>query len=326
ATRLPAWERCKLREWAVGVAEGVKRPDLAIRAHVELRGEDEQGRNEWDQWCKRALGRWMAYPVREHQAISQAGHAYIEQVTGTRMLWIPGGEFLMGLSELDPEQEEYDRWAQPVHRVRVSSFWLGEHVVTNREYGRFTADSAHAEPWHWHDEGYNEAEQPVVAVSWYDAVAYCEWLSKTSGRQYGLPSEAQWEYAARGPASRTYPWGEQEPDERRAHYESGAGPLPVASKPAGKGPFGTHDQAGNVWEWCRDRWNEHAYQGREHAVAEDPETTEGATDMRPLRGGSWCHDAEYLRSAFRFRDVAGDRSVSVGFRVAAFPPSRAGGS
>ncbi|MCG8423054.1 MAG: formylglycine-generating enzyme family protein, partial [Proteobacteria bacterium] len=322
-------ERCKLREWAVGVAEGVKRPDLAIRAHVELRGEYEQGVTEWDEWCKRALGRWMAYPVREHQAISQAGQAYIEEITGTRMLWIPGGEFLMGLSELDPEWEEVDRWAQPVQRVRISSFRLGEHAVTNREYGIFMADSGHAEPAYWHEEGYQDAEQPVVGVSWHDAVSFCEWLSKTSGRQYGLPSEAQWEYAARGPDSRTYPWGEQEPDERRAHYgqDWDAGrPLPVASKPAGKGPFGTHDQAGNVWEWCRDRWSEHAYQERGYAVAEDPEATEGATDVRPLRGGSWLDVAVNLRSAFRVSVGAVVWDDVIGFRVAAFPPSRAGGS
>src|SRR5271169_68974 len=119
-----------------------------------------------------------------------------------RMLHIPEGWFLMG-SDAGQENEG------PVHRVWVEAFELAACQVTNAEYEKFIAGTGHRKPLHWGDPLFSDPEQPVVAPSWFDAVAYCEWLSTRSGKHYRLPSEAEWERAARGGLEgKIYPWGD----------------------------------------------------------------------------------------------------------------------
>ncbi|MCA8972983.1 MAG: SUMF1/EgtB/PvdO family nonheme iron enzyme, partial [Planctomycetes bacterium] len=185
--------------------------------------------------------------------------------TGIRFLYVPGGAFEMG----DPELS----WASPVHRVRLSPFWLAETTVTNAQYGVFLEESGYEAPPLWRDRRFNAPEQPVVTVSWHDATAFCAWLGEICGHPVRLPSEAQWEYAARGTDGWRYPWGDDAPDPTRAVFGwdlEKDKPTPVGSVPAGRGPFGHLDLAGNVWEWCADVWRGDAYRERAERDVLDP--------------------------------------------------------
>jgi formylglycine-generating enzyme required for sulfatase activity len=246
---------------------------------------------------------------------AEPGSTWTEPLTGIRFLWIPGGRFQMGGTEYEREQ--------PIHWVRVSPFWLGETPVTNRQYAAFLEQTDREEPRTWRDKRFCAPEQPVVSVSWENAMAFCRWLSELSGREVTLPSEAQWEFAARGTDGREYPWGAEPPDATRAYFGLNwqtDQPASVGSYPAGKGPFGTLDQAGNVWEWCLDVWDEKAYAKRAKREEVDP-VAKGKGDDRALRGGGWVSPALYLRAAYRYRLPARSRSDVIGFRVAAAPAS-----
>ncbi|MCP4663652.1 MAG: SUMF1/EgtB/PvdO family nonheme iron enzyme, partial [bacterium] len=248
------------------------------------------------------------------------GEPFTEPVTAERVLWIPGGRFQMG-------GDRYD-WERPIHWVTISPFWLGETPVTNRQYAIFLEQTGHEEPALWRDRRFSGTEQPVVSLGWHDAVAYCRWLSETSRMKFMLPTEAQWEFAARGTDGREYPWGNEEPDSSRAcfalHVEKGQ-PASVGLFPAGRGPFGVLDQAGNVWEWCLDAWEAAAYAKRAKAPkGEEPVDpfVEGDADAdRLVRGGGWCNPADSLRAAYRYRLRPRDRDDDLGFRVAVAPAS-----
>jgi hypothetical protein len=145
--------------------------------------------------------------------------------------------------------------------------------------------------------------RPVVGVSWHEAAAYCRWLSEQRGEPVRLPTEAEWERAAT-PERGEYPWGEDEPDPERANFDGNVGrPTPVGIYPSGDGPYGHSDLAGNVWEWCTDRYEFHG------------------EDARGLRGGGWFLPAVHLRAAYRLGYPAWSRNVDIGFRVAAVPAS-----
>ncbi len=145
----------------------------------------------------------------------------------------------------------------------------------------------------------------MTEVSWYEADAYCRWLSEQKGMPLRLPTEAEWEKAA-APVVGEYPWGAEEPDPEHANFDGTVGrPTPVGIYPAGNGWSGHCDLAGNVWEWCKD----------------DLGLTKADDAIRPLRGGGWVLPAGNLRAAFRFGSHAWDRSDLVGFRVAAAPAS-----
>ena len=178
---------------------------------------------------------------------------------------------------------------------------------------------------YWRQRGFAQPLQPIIGVSWKDAVAFCEWLSSQWDRSVVLPTEAQWEFAARGTDGRIWPWGDEPPDSSRACFgRNTSGPVAVATLVGGRGPFGTFDQAGNVWEWCRDTWDENAYRTRvDNPEPHDPEVLDGDRGLRPLRGGSWFSDADWLRAAARYWYLAVYRSQYIGFRVALVPASTA---
>jgi len=187
-------------------------------------------------------------------------------------------------------------------RVRVSPFYLQRTEVTNAEYRRFDPD---------HDPE-AAADHPVTNVSWYDAMAYAAWLGGA------LPTEAQWELAARGVAGRRYPWGNERPSRRRANFgqagTSGA-TTPVGSFPEGATPEGIEDLAGNVWEWCRDAAEPGSGSVAGSDVLLDPVGAPSGP-ARVLKGGSYFNDEPYLLAARRnFLHPEGRESV-VGFRVA----------
>jgi formylglycine-generating enzyme required for sulfatase activity len=244
-----------------------------------------------------------------------------ELSTGSRFLWVPGGTFWMGADDISDCE-------RPAHRVQMSPFWLAETPVTNRQYELFlTQRDDLEEPAFWRDRRYNQPEQPVVGVSWLEAKEYCRWLSKVSGKKIELPTEAQWELAARGAEGRSYPWGEDKPDERRAHFGKSwdrDAPLPVGSLPEGRGPYGHQDLAGNVMEWCRDAWDDQTYEKHRDLIA-DPEgphaVDEDPSVGRACRGGAFGLVPWTLRSAFRDWNHADGKFLGLGFRVTLFPAS-----
>jgi calcineurin-like phosphoesterase family protein len=200
---------------------------------------------------------------------------------------------------------------------------IGKYPVTVEEYQRFVESRGYEEPKHWDtagwalrvegrweapggwDEQLETPNRPVVQVSWHEAVAYCRWLTeqRQKGETVRLPTIEEWEKAAT-PVHGEYPWGEKEPDPELVNFDKSMvkAPTPVGTYPAGAGPYGHLDLAGNVWEWCSDKFASH-------------------DAARPLKGSSWFNSAEGLRSACRSRSSAWDRSVVLGFRVATAPAS-----
>jgi len=174
--------------------------DLALETWLEL-GVDMSGLER--------LAQPLAVPAEmPPRGPAKPGQAFTEPLTGTRFLWIPGGRFRMGGDRHADER--------PIHWVRISPYWLAETTVTNRQYAIFLDQTGHEEPGFWRDRRFSAPEQPVVAVSWHDARACCRWLAETAGISVVLPTEAQWEFAARGPEGREYPWGHEKPDPTRA--------------------------------------------------------------------------------------------------------------
>lgn len=201
---------------------------------------------------------------------------------------------------------------KPVHHVCVDAFELAAHQVTNAEYARFLAATRRPEPLHWNDPNFNHTNQPVVAVSWFDAVAYADWLSQMSGRPYRLPTEAEWECAVRGGVDgELYPWGnlpyEQVPDYANRWK---TGPEPVGLYPPNR--FGLYNAGDNVHEWCAD-WYDAGY------YAQSPERNPqgpASGSRRASRGGSWRHHIKVTRTAARSSIPPEFKYADYGFRLA----------
>jgi len=229
---------------------------------------------------------------------------------------IHAGEFLMGAQKENPEEPNYDPEAHgdesPVHPVNLSAFRIGRYPVTVGEYRRFVEDRGYEKKSYWKEGGFGQWKEPgswqeqvehltwpVTEVSWYEAMAYAAWAGCR------LPTEAEWERAARGLTGRKYPWGDEHPNARLANFapnwQPNVGhPTPVGAYPLGETPEGVSDLAGNVWEWCGD-------------VLGPARNAEGV--VRVLRGGSWFYPSEALRSAFRLDRRPANRNVVIGFRV-----------
>ena len=226
-------------------------------------------------------------------------------VSEPRMVAIPEGWFLMG-SDAGQENE------QPVHRVWVDAFELAECQVTNAEYAKFLAATKHRAPLHWEDANFSHPEQPVAAPSWFDAVAYCEWLSAATGRCYRLPTEAEWERAARaGAEQKQFPWGD-EPPEQLLNYSARwkNGPEPVGQ--AERNAYGLCDIGANVHEWCADWFAAEYYRASPQRNPQGPEQGQ----RRSSRGGSWRHQIKVSRCAARASIPPEFQYADYGFRIA----------
>jgi sulfatase modifying factor 1 len=202
---------------------------------------------------------------------------------------------------------------RPIHRVQVDAFSLAETQVTNADYARFLERTHLPEPPHWKDPNFNHPDQPVVAVSWYDAVAYCEWLSEVSGKSFRLPTEAEWEYAARGGLeSALFPWGNDPPTSRPGYSERWHnGPEPVRHSPPNG--FGLFEMCENVHEWCSDWFQPDYYSICPERNPRGPE----AGERKSSRGGSWRHHIKISRCSSRSSIPADFKYADYGFRVAA---------
>ncbi len=225
-----------------------------------------------------------------------------------RCALIPAGEFLMGCATGRDDE-------QPVHRVWVDAFEMAVFQVRNRDWAEFMAETGHAPPANWRASGFDDPMQPVVAVSWEDADAYCRWLSEASGRRYRLPTEAEWEKAAQGGREGAlYPWGDGPPQEHREYLERWGGrvehPLPV-----GKGtpnPFGLYDICENVHEWCADWFSRDYYAC---SPQRNPPGPDGG-ERKASRGGAWRHHIKASRCAARSSIPPSFEYTDYGFRVA----------
>ena len=248
---------------------------------------------------------------------------------------IAAGEFVMGAD--DGEEDE-----RPLHRAYIDDFAIGICPVTNAEYAQFVRETGHPSPairalplmvsdaleadfrelaaaYFWNNGTPPEGRDrhPVTLVGFEDAVAYCAWLASRTGKPVRLPTEAEWERAARGGLEgKRFPWGDTL-DAACAHF------LPHASVKAERGTalvgsypangFELHDMAGNVWEWVSDWYSPHYY---ERAQYIDPQGPERGL-MRIVRGGAWVNaDGRYLRCAYRHKVPPDSYAYSIGFRVA----------
>lgn len=230
----------------------------------------------------------------------------IRSVISPELVLIPAGSFLMG-SDQGQENE------QPVHRVWIDAFAIGKFPVTNQEYNIYVEDKASPAPPFWTGPMFAHPEKPAVGVTWDDATAYCRWLSERLGQAFRLPTEAEWERAARGKREGAlYPWGDEPPWERPysgIDSETG-GPQHVGvGEPNG---FGLYDMSEGVHEWCSDYFDYHYYR---YAPEKNPQGP-ASGQRRASRGGSWRHRIKFSRCAARSSLPPGFKYADYGFRVA----------
>lgn len=246
-----------------------------------------------------------------------------------RTVAVPAGSFVMGSSAGRPDEA-------PPHEVTVRAFHLARTPVTNAEYAPIVeAGRSPAPPWR-DDPAFSAPDQPVVGVTWLEACEYARWLEDVDGGSWRLPTEAEWERAARGAAPRRYPWGNL-PNPKLANHgalDTGSiylhlipfdepllgiadasdghlGLAPVGSFPSGSTPEGLHDLAGNVGEWVADFWADRY----SIAAAGNPKGPPNGT-LRVVRGGSYRHPIAFIRGASRDRRPASAREPTIGFRCA----------
>ena len=236
---------------------------------------------------------------------------------GAKMVLIPAGSFEMG-DHLDGMKR-----AQPVHKVELDAFYIDIYEVTVGQYKQFLLETEHQQPsWNWIKKYSPTDDHPMINVTWHDAVAYTEWAGKQ------LPTEAQWEYAARGGlAGKRYPWGNKKADGSLCNFADKNAPhdffgidriaddgyrytAPVGSYPANG--YGLYDIAGNVWEWCSDWYDENYYSDLPVQNPQGPDLS--PINLRVLRGGSWGNNTPYLRVADRIYYAPNARHAYRGFR------------
>jgi len=249
---------------------------------------------------------------------------------GAEMMFVPAGEFLMGSPDTDPKAGDDEK---PLHTVYLDAFWIDLTEMTNARYVQFlNALGGHTSTCGGRDCAETQVEDkyshilrlggryvvepgfedhPATQVSWYGAQAYCAWAGVR------LPTEAEWEKAARGVDGRSYPWGNESPNCDQAQYgDCGGITAPVASLPEGASPYGVLDMAGNVWEWVAD-WYDPAYYAS--SPAQNPRGPDSGK-RKAFRGGSWGYPPTFLRTSDRARNRPTYAGFNVGFRCAVAAP------
>ncbi len=224
---------------------------------------------------------------------------------GPKMVVIPAGRFRMGDIQGDGDDDE-----KPVHRVSIKQFAMGKYEVTFAEYDQFAEATSRNKA---DDSGWGRGNRPVINVSWDDAVAYAEWLSQQTGKEYRLPTEAEWEYAARAGTDTKYWWGNDIGSNKANCYGDRCGDRFEYTSPIGSftaNPFGLYDTVGNVYEWtCSEYENE--YSGKEKQCI-----SKNRARLPVIRGGSWLNVPRGVRAASRYWGSHDYRNSGVGFRLA----------
>jgi len=213
--------------------------------------------------------------------------------------------------------------ARPRHRVWVDAFEIGVTPVTNAEYAAFLDATGHAPPSFWDDPLFHDPAQPVVGANWFDAVAYCDWFTRATGTPCRLPTEAEWERAARGGLEdQPYPWGDQDPN-RLLRVILGTERLPPDRPTRVKeflpNPFGLYDLTGLVHEWCYDWYDEEYYR----VSPERNPTGPARGERRVSRGGAWRHQNPWSRVVHRSSLPPHHHYSDYGFRVVRTGPASA---
>jgi len=284
-----------------------KTPDYERTVKTAMRIFDAKAANQID----------IKTRIEAADALGQVGDPRLEE---DNWVTIPAGTFRMGAQKQSKKGQNYDpeAWDEesPVHDVTLPPFRIGKFPVTVQEFDSFIKNGGYSARKYW-AEGYGKFKapvdwerqkqypnRPVVSVSWFEAAAYCAWAG---GR---LPTEAEWERAARGPEGTRYPWGNQPPlDASRANYDNAIGhPTPVGLFPNGSTPEELCDMLGNVWEWCSDWFG--PYETGSQANPSGPK--EG--NIKVLRGGSWSSIPRGVRVSYRGRSGPSSRGNGVGFR------------
>jgi len=215
---------------------------------------------------------------------------------------IPAGSFVMGDLARTGWKEPL-----PLHPVRLRAFRLSRYDVTFEQFDAFARASGRALP---DDSGWGRGRRPVIHVDFGEVQAFLAWLNAQSGRHFRLPSEAEWEYAARAGTTTMYPWGDEDAHDRRNGSADVGRTTPVGSYPPNA--WGLYDMIGNVWEWLPDCWHD-SYEG---APGDGSAWSGGSCARRVFRGGSWDNDPTWLRVADRSSFGTTERMDGVGFRIA----------
>jgi len=248
----------------------------------------------------------------------KAGDVRFNHKDGAEMVWVPAGDFLMGSTDQQindwlrsyPWHHEAFESEQPQHRIYLDGYWIYKTEVTVRQYNTFCQATRRQMPdtpdWGWHNDN------PIVNVSWEDATAYAIWAGAA------LPTESQWEKAARGTDRRIFPWGNEWDVGKCSNSVSGKQSRPsiVGSYPSGKSPYGCLDMAGNVWEWCEDAFIKDFYT---NSPSYNPKAQD-ANNWRVIRGGCWSFDAPYVFHCAYRDDLPSDLwNDAIGFRCVLTP-------
>lgn len=300
------------------------RAEMQRRQYYEAQYEARQARDAEEERRRAAEDRVRRAAEANLPRVQMQGDRLILQLAqdqAVTLLKISEGDFVMGSDpKRDPAAREDE---QPQHPVHLTDYFVSQYPITNYQYQLFKDAT---EPRKFGDEGRGSKWQappgkethPVVNVSWDEATAFCMWLSQETGVIFRLPTEAEWEKAARGVEGLIYPWGDKWDAKRANTGDAYTGTTAVGQfSPNGDSPYGISDMAGNVWEWCADRYGEDEYKTRKKLVRNPygPEGGEGVV----VRGGAFDKDARHARCAYRNWYYPFNRRRDVGFRVVAEP-------
>ncbi len=282
------------------IADGQAHPDQIAKAEEALDGANELGFTYEQEAVYQQLQAKL--PGRRSTAVRDS-----LKPAETPMVLVPAGEFTMGSTMADDEK--------PVHRVYLDAFYMDKYHETVGQYAKYLEATDKEAPPEWDIMNQpRHQKRPVVNVSWFDAASYCKWAGKR------LPTEAEWEKAARGTDGRLYPWGNEAPTRLHANFgkkkwANHMALVPVGMFELGKSPYGIYDLAGNAWEWVND-WYDHDYYKK--SPTKNPQgPTSGKSKV--VRGGNWLYVQEFLRSSFRFNAEPSGRQFGYGFRCAKTP-------